>query len=104
MDWYLNLQQHIRQRIDVRQLQLEQFDNEYLRDLIEKILDADDVRAFLPYHEASLAHSGATSAADAEHGLQINDHGLCANDVRAQLVQRLLDRSEERRVGKECRS
>lgn len=91
MDWYLNLQQHIRQRIDVRQLQLEQFDNEYLRDLIEKILDADDVRAFLPYHEASLAHSGATSAADAEHGLQINDHGLCANDVRAQLVQRLLD-------------
>lgn len=91
MDWYLNLQQHIRQRIDVRQLQLEQFDNEYLRDLIEKILDADDVRAFLPYHEASLAHSGATSAADAEHGLQINDHGLCSNDVRAQLVQRLLD-------------
>ena len=91
MDWYLNLQQHIRQRIDVRQLQLEQFDNEYLRDLIEKILDADDVRAFLPYHETSLAHSGATSAADAEHGLQINDHGLCANDVRAQLVQRLLD-------------
>ena len=92
MDWYLQLQQHVRQRIDVRQLQLEQFDNDYLRKLIEKILDAEDTRAIIPFKEARLFESGAAQrSTGAVEQLEVADPGYRLEDVRGQLVQRLLD-------------
>ena len=92
MDWYLKLQQQIRQRIDVRQVQLEQFDNDYLRKLIEKILDAEDIQATIPRQDVSLAElgTGQTPPADGA-SLQVHEQRLMPAFVRGHLVQRLLD-------------
>lgn len=74
MEWYQHLQQQVRQRIDVRQLQLEQFDDEHLRALIEKILSSTEIRPLLPKLDAKQ-----------ELGVQATE------DVPSHIVQRLLD-------------
>lgn len=83
MDWYLDLQHQVRQRIDVRQLQLEQFDDDHLRSLIARILDTEELAALLAAGHRTQALATTSQAA--------SDSMAPANMPRSQLVQRLLD-------------